>query len=500
MSNNKLSYQPVLGSNRAVPSGARRVRDAAQDAPVEVTVVLRRPPSSESAESADPTSRINADPADIEAVRRFAKANGLAVGSVDAPARAMVLAGTVAMMNTAFRVQLGEYRQDGRSYRGRSGEVYVPAALAPTIRAVLGLDERPQAKPQSRVSSVLVPGYPPRAVGRRYGFPTDADGAGQTVAIIELGGGYRLTDLQTYFTEQGLSTPAITSMPVGGGANSPGVDSDSDTEVALDIEVIGAIAQGAAQAVYFAPNTTQGFYQAIAAAIHDQRNKPSVMSISWAGPESSWTAQAMNSYDELLADAATLGVTVFCAAGDSGSSDGSSDNSSWVNFPASSPHIIACGGTTLTATSETVWNELSSGQGATGGGVSTQFPLPAYQNGANVPLNPDNKPGRGVPDVAGDADPSTGYQIRVGGEDTVVGGTSAVAPLWAGLTAIANQANGAHAGAKGDVHLALYQSPQAFTDIVSGNNGAYQAGAGWDACTGLGRPNGAQIVQVLGMT
>jgi kumamolisin len=490
-----VRYQAISGSAREELSGVTRLGDADADANVQVTVVLRRPAPVPGA----PGPRIRADPDDVAAVLRFAQDNDLWVDSVDVAGRAVVLSGTVAQMNSAFKVSLGLYRLDKTTtFRGRSGEVQVPVDVAPSITAVLGLDERPQARANFWVNPLVLPGYPPQEVARRYGFPTTSDGTGQTVAVLELGGGFDPADLQTYFTGQGLKMPKVTAVPVGGGQNSPG--GDADGEVALDIEVIGAVAQGAAQAVYFAPNTTDGFYQIIAAAVHDQTNKPSVISISWGGPESSWTPQAMDSYDALFADAATLGITVFVAAGDRGSADGSQDNSSQVDFPASSPHVVACGGTTLTDSGETVWNKMTAGQGATGGGVSRHFPLPAYQGGAKVPANPDNKPGRGVPDVAGDADPTTGYQVRVGGKDQVVGGTSAVAPLWAGLTAIANQANNSRAGAKGDVHQALYQAPQAFTDITSGDNGAYQAGPGWDPCTGLGRPNGAQVVQVLGTT
>jgi kumamolisin len=484
MPSSKQSYLPVLGSDRSIPAGARRLRDVPADQSVEVTVVLRRP-----------SGQIDAAPADIEAVTRFAAETGLTVTSVDRPARAVTLAGSVAQMNAAFQVDLGEYQHAGRTFRGRIGQVRVPTELAPVVKAVLGLDDRPQANAQFRLASAAPSGYPPQEVARRYGFPTDGDGTGQTIAVLELGGGYQLDDLRAYFTGQGLATPPISSVSVHGTQNSPG--DEADAEVALDIEVIGAVAQGAAQVVYFAPNTSQGFYQGIAAAIHDKQHQPSVLSISWGGAESSWTGQAMDVYDELFADAATLGVTVFCAAGDNGSTDRSSDGSDQVDFPASSPHVIGCGGTTLTDTGETVWNQLSTGHGATGGGVSRHFPPPAYQSSVRVPLNPDHKPGRGVPDVAGDADPTTGYQIRVGGQDSVVGGTSAVAPLWAGLTAIANQLNRARAGAKRDVHLALYGASAAFTDIVSGNNGTYQAGPGWDPCTGLGRPNGTQVVRAL---
>jgi kumamolisin len=261
----------------------------------------------------------------------------------------------------------------------------------------------------------------------------------------------------------------------------------------LDIEVIGAVAQGARIVVYFAPNTTDGFYDVIAAALHDSHRSPSVISISWGQAEAGWTAAAMDAYDALLADAGSLGVTVYAAAGDDGAADNAAGRN--VDFPASSPHAVGCGGTTLTDTDEVVWNGLANNHGATGGGVSTHFALPSYQNGVGVPAAPDGSVGRGVPDVAGDADPATGYLVRVDGQDVVIGGTSAVAPLWAGLTALANQANTTRAGA---VHDRLYAHPEAFHDVTTGDNGGYSAGAGWDACTGLGSPHGSQIVTTLG--
>ncbi len=315
--------------------------------------------------------------------------------------------------------------------------------------------------------------------------------------MIELGGGYRPDDLSTYFLAQGLRMPQVDAVSVDGAPNAPG--GSADGEVALDIEVIGAIAQGARQAVYFGRNTTDGFYAAIAAAVHDSGRTPAVVSISWGGSEMSWTAQSMDAYDALFADAGALGISVFAAAGDDGAADNSTDGSWQVDFPASSPHVIACGGTTLTGTDETVWDELASGHGATGGGVSRHFAPPPYQAGVAVPANPTGAPGRGVPDVAGDADPMTGYQVRVDGVDQVIGGTSAVAPLWAALAAIANQVTGHPVG---DLHAALYDPGAAgcFRDIVAGNNGHYDAGPGWDACTGLGSPLGDLLVTLLGNT
>jgi kumamolisin len=200
-------------------------------------------------------------------------------------------------------------------------------------------------------------------------------------------------------------------------------------------------------------------------------------------------------------DAATMGITVLVAAGDDGATDGVTGGALTVDFPASSPYVVACGGTSLrlsgtTIESETVWNDLSSSEGATGGGVSESFALPSFQSSANVPKAPNGFVGRGVPDVAGDADPETGYNVVVDGQQSVIGGTSAVAPLWAGLFALINQSLGKNVGY---VNSLLYSANEeaTFHDITSGNNDGYSAGPGWDACTGLGSPNGAALLAAL---
>ncbi|HYB76700.1 MAG TPA: S53 family peptidase, partial [Candidatus Bathyarchaeia archaeon] len=261
---------------------------------------------------------------------------------------------------------------------------------------------------------------------------------------------------------------------------------------------------GAKIVVYFAPNTDAGFLDAITTAIHDKTNQPTVLSISWGGPESSWTSQAMTAMDEAFQAAAAVGITVCCAAGDDGSTDGVNDGLQHVDFPASSPNALACGGTRLmasgnTISSETVWNELANNEGATGGGISDFFALPTFQAGANVPpsANPGGQVGRGVPDVAGDADPTTGYVTRVDGQPDVIGGTSAVAPLWAGLIACINQKLKTPVGYANPLLYGEAASAKAFHDITSGNNGAYSAGPGWDACSGLGTPIGAAILSAL---
>jgi kumamolisin len=261
------------------------------------------------------------------------------------------------------------------------------------------------------------------------------------------------------------------------------------------------VAPAATIAVYFAPNTDAGFIDAVTSAIHDTTNKPSVISISWGSAESTWTAQAMTALDDAFQAAASMGVTVCVASGDNGSNDNVGGSTDHVDFPASSPFALGCGGTSLRASknvisSEVVWNDGSSG-GATGGGVSDFFPAVPWQAGISVELSSGKSSplkNRGVPDVAGDADPETGYAVRIDGTDTVIGGTSAVAPLWAGLIARINQSAGSPLGY---LNPTLYKNQQALRDITLGNNGDFAAAAGWDGCTGLGSPNGKLLLSAL---
>jgi kumamolisin len=451
--------------------------------------------------------RHTADPAALKLVKAFAREFNLKVEDdpTSAVRRTVQLTGTAAEIQKAFGVALEQKVIDGVEYRVREGGIHLPEALIGSVVAVLGLDNRPQAKPHFRVkqlhadATAAPTSYTPPQVAQAYQWRSTASGAGQTIGIIELGGGYKQADLTTYFKTLGLSAPSITAVSVDKGKNAPTTASSADGEVMLDIEVAASVAPGANIVVYFTPNTDQGFTDAITTAVHDTTNKPSVISISWGGPESSWTAQSMTALDAACQSAAALGVTITVAAGDNGSTDGGTGNN--VDFPASSPHVLACGGTTLdanggTLVSEVVWNELANSEGATGGGVSTFFPLPSWQANANVPAPSGSTGGRGVPDVAGDADPTTGYNIRVDGQDTVIGGTSAVAPLWAGLVAVANQQLGTPVGF---IQPAIYaaKAVSAFTDITQGNNGAFSAGPGWDACTGLGSPIASKLIPLL---
>jgi kumamolisin len=519
MASHTSARSDIPGSERKPLAGAVVTAELDRGETIGVTIVLRgRASSTAAAQSVmerpaserahvdrkDFAATYGADPADVRKVEAFVREAGLHVTGSDAARRSVFARGPLSAIEVAFGAQLRSVEHEGQTIRSRVGGLSVPQALAGIVVGVFGIDNRPQARAQFRRSSKSAASntsYTPPQVAQAYQFPSGVDGAGQTIALIELGGGYVQSDLDTYFTSLGVGSPSVTSVATDGVNNAPAGDPNSaDGEVMLDIEVVGSIASGAAIVVYFAPNTDQGFLDAITAAVHDTKHAPNIVSISWGGPESTWTQQALTNFDTAFADAVVLGVSVFIAAGDSGSTDGVSGGTAHVDFPASSPHVTACGGTRLDLTgskrgSESVWNDGASG-GATGGGISDVFPVPTYQSTADVPpsANANGRVGRGVPDVAGDADPATGYQTRVDGTNVVVGGTSAVAPLWAALTALGNQSAGKPLGF---LNPGLYANPKAFNDITEGSNGAYSAKIGWDPCTGLGTPDGVAVVAAL---
>ena len=481
-----------------------------------------------------------ADPADIRRVENFARENGLNVTATNASQRTVILSGTPATYSKAFGVVLKIYRSGEVTYRGREGDILIPEDLQDLITSVTGLDNRPFAKPHFRIrrgtahaasaranagspaAAASVPtGFTPLQLAALYNFPKNLDGTGQTIAILELGGGFHPQELTTYFQNLGIAKPpSVTSATyLNGGTNSPGTNaldpSNPDVEVMLDIEVCGSVAPGAKIVVYFGPDASdQSFLGAMNAILGDSVNKPNIVSISWGGPEDGATTQFKNEFDQLLQTAAQLGVTVCVAAGDNGSADFASDDPNWdnkahVDFPASSPFALACGGTQLAASSGAISKEVVWHDGAndgTGGGVSRFFAAPGYQQNAGVPpaADPAGPVMRGVPDVSGDAAPASGYRIICDGTSfpdpsqgiPPVGGTSAVAPLWAGLIARINQGLSKPVGF---INPLLYAAPASatFRDITQGNNGDYKAGAGWDACTGLGSPNGQSLLLAL---
>jgi len=521
------------GSERNARRGARAVGAPDPQEQIRISVLLRpRQPIQNLAEAKELTAAplqqrkymsraqfaaaYGADPVDLAKIEAFAHQHNLTVMEVSQPRRTVVLSGTIAALSAAFGVYLAKYEHSEGNFRGRTGPIYIPADLSGIIQGVFGFDNRPQARPHFRGHRRQTPaapsGYTPPQVAQLYNFPTGVNGTGQTIGILEFGGGYNSDDLNTYFQQLGINPPSVTAVSVDGVTNQPTLGQDSpDTEVALDIEVAGAVAPGANIVVYFGNFTEQGWVDAITTAIHDSVHNPSVISISWGYAEgnSIWSQQAVQAVNEAFQAAASMGVTVCCAAGDDGSRDQINDGLAHCDFPCTSAYVLACGGTTIetsggSISSETVWNDGPDG-GATGGGISNMIAPPSWQANANVPpsVNPGGHIGRGVPDVAGNADPNTGYQILADGEDGVVGGTSAVAPLWAGLVALLNQKLGTPVGFLNPLLYSTLANANATNDITVGSNditgqiGGYSAGPGWDACTGLGSPNGTAIANAL---
>jgi hypothetical protein len=491
-------------------------------------------------------ARHGASDDDLKRVADFAGSRQLRVVAPNVNRRTVVVSGTVGAMSAAFGVDLQRYEgADKQSYRGREGFIHVPAELADVIQGVFGLDnrtiggtntagrpgatlERPPAGRDNLPGGGVNVGDPPNTnvltvpqVAQLYDFPA-GNATGQTIGLLEVFGGYQHSDIQTFFTNQGLAVPTIVDVSVDGATNQPG--GPADQEVVLDICVAGAIGQGATIAVYFAPATQQGWVDAIARAVHPMGTDPvpSVISISdyIANGDDSATLSAegvttafVNAVGQAFQDAALFGITVLVASGDTGSDSKVGDGNAHVQYPASDPWITSCGGTTVgnvagSSFAEIAWNDSFFGGfvGATGGGISDLFALPGYQAGAGIPLsvNPGQNQGRGVPDIAGNASPNSGYDIWLNGSVVPAGGngTSAVAPLYAGLVALWNASLGQKVGFLNPLLYAL-NGTGVIRDIADGGtnalNGApgYTCGPGWDGCTGLGVIDGALFLAAL---
>ena len=527
-------YKPIKGTERLPAHGARKVGPADASELLTVSIRVRRrtdapplPSLKDWAESpgtqsrlsrADFGARFGASEDDLNRVAQFARSNGLTVRESNAARRTVVVSGTAEQMSKAFAVELARYEGPHGIYRGREGAVHLPADLADIVEGIFGLDNRRMAK---RVATN--PTNPsivtPRQVAGLYNFPLSVSAAGQTIGIFEFGGGFVLdnngvpTDIRSYFNSQGLTAPQVTSIGVDGATNSPG-DPNDDGEVLLDIEVAGAVAQGANLAVFFAPFTEQGWVDIVTTAVHGGGlpagwAPPSVISISWAWTELepfqsgfAWTQAAINAVNQTFQEAAMLGVTVFVASGDDGSNCQIEDGRAHVYYPSSDPWITSCGGTSIqnvngNSFQETTWIDF----GITGGGISDVFPLPDWQVGAGIPgsVN-DGHSGRGIPDIAGHAD---GYMIFLDGSmQGPYQGTSETAPLYAGLMALINNVLG---DSFGYLNPILYQlgKTTVFRDIADGGSNAqagapgYTAGTGWDACTGWGSVDGLALLNEI---
>ncbi len=544
MNTTSRDYRAVAGSEYAHPHGHKELQATASSNLVTATIIVRRrSDGAKLCNEADFTSgaraprkrlsrtefaaRHGADPKELEEVAAFAKSNGLDVLETHPARRSVVVRGTAAAMSKAFDVQLQDYDSPRGKYRGHTGAVNVPSHLAGTIQAVIGLDNRqvpaqhyssaslPNARSQNSEDPPNTNPLTPQQVAQLYNFP-DGDGTGQTIGIYEMetsqgGAGYSVQDLTDTMNAfgGGLKVPQPIDVSIDGVTNS-GV---SDGETGLDITVASAIAQGAQIAVYFTGGTSQSILHALQRMIHPDTGdpEPAILSISYGwGPDDpstdSLSEQEYTQLDQLFQDAANLSITVLVSSGDSGAFIGDPSQAQ-TSYPATEPWVVACGGTTVgningTSFDEYVWNDTGAGgPGATGGGISARFPVPSYQSSVSLPKrNGSGQAGRGIPDIAANASENSGYPQFIQGQEQPVGGTSAVAPLYAGMIARINANLGAPVGF---INPTLYSiGSGAFRDI-SGPPGptnndfqgvtGYPAGPGWDACTGFGSVNGVAL-------
>ncbi len=538
-------YKPLKGTEHIHPEDHRFLNPTSDTgAPITATVIVRRRPDgkqlkgmadfSKGSRPARPrptreqfAAEHGADPKELEEVASFAKSHGLKVVGTHPGRRSVVVQGTASEINKAFAIQLYDYDSPRGKYRGHTGKVNVPGALANVVETVIGLDNRPvpaqhysTAKRRNPQDPANTKPLTPQEVAQLYSFPTTGNGAGQTIGIYEMqtqdgSAGYTTADLANTMKAFGgnLKVPTPIDVSIDGVKNS-GV---SDGETGLDITVASAIAQGAEIAVYFTGGDTQSIIHALQTMIHPEAGdpQPSVLSISYGwGPDDptadSFSDEDYTQIDQLFQDAANLSITVLVSSGDSGAFI-SSKTQAQTSYPATEPWVIACGGTTVGDVSGTnyveyVWNDTGAGgPGATGGGISAKFPVPSYQAKAGLPTRMGTgQPGRGIPDISANASENSGYPQYINGQEQAVGGTSAVAPLYAGLIALINADLG---GPVGFINPTLYSIGSGTFRPVSGPPGpannscngvtGYPAGAGWNACTGLGSVNGVALENAL---
>jgi kumamolisin len=544
MSDIQMNYRPLPGSELRPAPDSKLLGPAKDSDTIKVTIVLRRrsdgpeipdfsyyrdtPPSRRRRLSNEEFARkYGAHQSDIEKVTAFVTSHGLRVVETHPERRTMMVAGTVGEFKRALHIELNEYEHRVKrsrtgepvteKYRSYDGFIHLPAELAEVVVGVFGLDNRRITKRNLGDPPGTAP-IPISQVTKLYDFPSNL-AAGQSIAIFSEGG-YLASDISANF---GGSPPVVVDVPV---------DSTNlafaDPETTQDIFIAGSAAPGATIGVYFTTYTQQGWVDLVTRVIHPQAGDPacSVLSSSFyvsdgddaatllaEGVSIGWLTAVSAAFE----DAAIQGVTICIASGDSGAQSKVPDGRAHVQYPASDPWVLSVGGTTVGDISglnfeEYAWNDsftfgMFTGTGATGGGVSDLFPQPYYQVDAGVPPSVnDGHQGRGIPDVSANASPNSGYPIILGGVPSLfpANGTSASAPLWAGLIAVVNAALGENVGFVNPVLYALGTSvfrdilaePGATDNSFAGTKG-YPVTPGWDACTGWGSPRGNQLLKGL---
>ena len=550
----------TVGAVPSLSAGATSLGTLAATTPLAMTVVLapRDPAGLEALATAVSTpgspqyhdylsvtefaSRFGAADAQIAAVRAALRSDGLTPGTVAPDGLSIAVSGSAARASRAFDVSLRRYRAGGgRQVYANTAAPRVPAALGGVVQSVLGLDNLPAAAPAdlrrgtakitahaasaplfgsggvtpcANATSGTTPSgpYTINQVAGAYGmdglYANGDFGAGVRVALYELEP-YTTNDVAQFQSCFGTSA-TVTAVPVDGGPGSPS-GSTPGLETVLDIDNVIGTAPSSTVDVYQGPNSSMGVYDTFRNIVN--ANTAKVVSDSWGLCESATLMSdsgALNAENTLFEQAATQGQSIFVASGDAGSEGCDGSSLLAVDDAASQPFVTAVGGTTLTTlgppTGESAWNDGSNGAG--GGGISQFWAMPGYQTAVGVnslssgaPCGAASGYCRELPDVSADARPSTGYRVFYGGWGTV-GGTSAAAPVWAGLTALAD-ASGmgvcSPATPLGFLNPQLYKiaagpgHAAAFNDVVTGNNnpsgvGDYPATAGYDMATGLGTP------------
>ncbi len=497
--------------------------------------------------------KFGAKPESLDALNEFARKNQLKVTESDLRSGRVVIEGKSGDFQKAFGVEIKDFGKDGKMELGHTGVVSIPKDLAPHVRAVLGIDQAPvvtssyryqisEAPPEFNIQAqtinpgdnasnihtvehgsdpakfispesldahnkfVKTGGYLASDIAKAQNIDMSTGGAGQRGVFISASGGIDLADYNKFFPEHGIEQPKpLGIIEIGSAKNSPGVPHAGDIENTLDALQMQTVAPKAQVDMIIGRNDNRGFADAFERAIFPRHGEQdaSVISTSWGLAEATQTTEFRKTMTIAFREAAIRGIQVFAAAGDYGAKGNTTIFQ--PEYPASDPNVTGVGGLKMVLNNDgslrsvAAWNEGS--MSATGGGVSNLYRLPKWQENANVPMNLDtNKPGRGVPDISTNAATNTGYPVRIQGSDIVIGGTSAGAPLYAGMMLNINAELALH-GIKPITPLNPWLYARAnsgiFNDVSTGNNNGYETRNGWDAVTGLGWVNGKNMLSEM---
>jgi kumamolisin len=512
----------LQGSNAIFAAGAVRIGDLGRASTVDVTLRLRtgrrqRAPTTGITAPAviDPLQHAmlnGASDADISTVVSFARKARLKVVATDAARRTIVLRGAAAAFAKAFTVRPGLFEKGGVTRRSYSGPVALNPMLAEVVQAVIGLEDARAVQTffQRGAATTSLTAMTPAALSTAYGFPPQSDGDAPSIAVIGFASEVPTDEVEAYARAMDSPPPSINAVKVSGPGEPDAASADDRDGLSMMLQVLSALVPKARLTAYLTAPTERGCVEALLAAVHAAKAHD-VICLGWGMAEERFTGPTIRTMDSIFRDAAALGITVCAAAGDSGSAMERGSDLAGVQFPAASPYVLACGGTTLrlglVRWSESVWNEGPQGA-AGGGGVSALAAIPPWQVASHPPLSVrTHRAGRGVPDVAAHAARKPGVACRIGDKLTACGGTALSTALWTALLARIRQTMAAHGhdARIGMVAPTLYRlasfglfnSPPMGSNEPTGHVGGYSARLAWDPCTGLGTPHGKALLAAL---